>query len=282
MGHVMTRSGAPAVVESIVERVYPTEFDPAELNQSLEGPITKENRIATHATPTAFQTRNTGLTIKVTPQVGPDGQTIDMNIMIDGTEFVGNDVHGQGPATVTMPNFYSRSMPNQITATSGEDVLLGITQPNEESTQRELVFVRPTALKATTIDDARKRWEAIQAKADGDVDHVRNIVTLVEYLEVPLTKLYSRMRQPAMSADATALRRSLDPLITSDKVKRTAISYLPTKSANRTRSHSGNERIYGVEAAPRNCLRNLKAPSTQAFLSSLPLTTRPLRCRKKA
>ena len=158
LSYAVTRSGLSTSVESVVERIYPTEFDPAEISQELRGPIAKGNVITSPATPTAFATRNTGLSVKVTPQHGPDRRRVDMDIAIDGVEFAGDDRMGQGVNLVTMPRFFSRSTMVRITAESGEDVLLGVAPPNEGSTERELLFIRPTVLPLTTMDEARRIW----------------------------------------------------------------------------------------------------------------------------
>ena len=43
----------------------------------------------TPTTPTAFETRNTGVTLEVEPTVGSDNYTIDMNLVPQVVEFEG-------------------------------------------------------------------------------------------------------------------------------------------------------------------------------------------------
>lgn len=45
--------------------------------------------IATPTTPTAFETRNTGVTLEAEPTVGPDGNTIELNLSPEVVEFDG-------------------------------------------------------------------------------------------------------------------------------------------------------------------------------------------------
>ena len=58
-------------------------------------PITGHSAAGTRAfpvtptTPTAFETRNTGVTLEVEPVVGPDGVTIDLNLVPQVVEFEG-------------------------------------------------------------------------------------------------------------------------------------------------------------------------------------------------
>jgi general secretion pathway protein D len=51
-------------------------------------------------TPTAFETRNTGVTLEVEPVVGPDGITIDLNLVPQVVEFEGFINYGSPINTV--------------------------------------------------------------------------------------------------------------------------------------------------------------------------------------
>ena len=88
--NVTTKSGQRAVIEVVVEFRYPTEFEPPKVPNITIGfgngtgytPVTP-------TTPSAFETRNTGVTLEVEPVVGPDGETIDLNLAPQVVEFDG-------------------------------------------------------------------------------------------------------------------------------------------------------------------------------------------------
>jgi general secretion pathway protein D len=82
---VTTKSGQRAVIEIIREFKYPTEFQPPQVPQNTNG----QSVVVTPTTPTAFEVRNTGVTLEVEPVVGPDGQTIDLNLVPQVVEFEG-------------------------------------------------------------------------------------------------------------------------------------------------------------------------------------------------
>ncbi|MFO1440212.1 MAG: Amuc_1098 family type IV pilus outer membrane protein [Verrucomicrobiaceae bacterium] len=91
---VTTKGGTRATMSVVREFIYPTEFDPPQLPQGnqtggglLGGGGT--NMIATPTTPTAFETRNTGVTLEAEPTVGPDGNTIELNLSPEVVEFDG-------------------------------------------------------------------------------------------------------------------------------------------------------------------------------------------------
>ncbi len=92
---VTTKSGAKAVINIIREFIYPTEFDPPQIPQTVgtgDNTISAgftSSAIITPTTPTAFETRNTGVTLDVTPVVGPDGFTIDLELTPEVVDFDG-------------------------------------------------------------------------------------------------------------------------------------------------------------------------------------------------
>src|SRR5205807_5388453 len=88
---VTTKSGQRAVIEIVREFRYPTQFQPPQLPTFSGGGIgsVPAPAVVTPTTPTAFDTRNTGVTLEVEPVVGPDGITIDLNLVPQVVEFEG-------------------------------------------------------------------------------------------------------------------------------------------------------------------------------------------------
>lgn len=98
---VTTKSGQRATIEIIREFRYPTEFQPPQVPQSTNG----GSAVVTPTTPTAFETRNTGVTLEVEPVVGPDGQTIDLNLVPQVVEFEGFINYGSPIFSISVPTF---------------------------------------------------------------------------------------------------------------------------------------------------------------------------------
>src|SRR6185437_15441943 len=97
---VTTKSGQRAVIEIVREFRYPTQFQPPQIPQTVGSfsgqssgtliPVGNSGTTpVTPTTPTAFETRNTGVTLEVEPVVGPDGVTIDLNLVPQVVEFEG-------------------------------------------------------------------------------------------------------------------------------------------------------------------------------------------------
>lgn len=91
---VTTKGGTRATMEVTREFIYPTEFDPPQLPQGNQGGGVSlfgasSTMIATPTTPTAFEMRQTGVKLEAEPTVGPDGNTIELNLSPEVVEFDG-------------------------------------------------------------------------------------------------------------------------------------------------------------------------------------------------
>ena len=156
---VTTKSGLPARIEVIREFIYPTEYDPPELPNSVGSnlqnngggfdgginlsPASVSTFPVTPSTPTAFETRNVGVTLEVEPVVGASGYTIDLNLNPEVVEFEGFINYGN-PITsgaidalgrptqivitenrIEMPIFSTRRVKTQVTVWDGQTVAIG-------------------------------------------------------------------------------------------------------------------------------------------------------------
>ncbi len=141
---VTTRSGQRAVIEIIRELRYPTEFESPQVPQEIQG----GSVVVAPTTPTTFETRNTGVTLEVEPTVGPDGYTIDLNLIPQVVEFegfinYGSPIFGLGLSTddlgffsssdsvlltdnvINQPVFSTRKVQTSVTIWDGQTVVIG-------------------------------------------------------------------------------------------------------------------------------------------------------------
>lgn len=161
---VTTKSGQRAVIEIVREFRYPTQFQPPQIPQTVGAARTDNGGLVgdliplgsgssspvTPTTPTAFETRNTGVTLEVEPVVGPDGVTIDLNLVPQVVEFEGFINYGSpifapsssflssvtgglitSPQSVITPNvinqpiFSARKVTTSVSVWDGQTVVLG-------------------------------------------------------------------------------------------------------------------------------------------------------------
>jgi general secretion pathway protein D len=151
---VTARSGEKATIEIIREFIYPTEYDPPELPQQVGGqvggggglpgvPAAVNGFPVTPANPTSFETRNTGVTLEIAPNIGANDFVIDLQFAPEIVEFEGFINYGSpiqapssdllgNPTTVTitenrieMPVFSKRSVNTALTIFDGYTVAVG-------------------------------------------------------------------------------------------------------------------------------------------------------------
>lgn len=148
---ITARSGEKALIEIIREFIYPTEYEPPELPNSIGGGVGGDGGIGgnagifpvTPATPTSFETRNTGVTLEIEPTIGGNDFVIDLRFAPDIVEFEGFVNYGspiQSPATdflgnpttvtitenrIEMPVFSSRRVTTALTIYDGYTVAVG-------------------------------------------------------------------------------------------------------------------------------------------------------------
>ena len=142
---ILARSGEKATIEVIREFIYPTEYEPPEIAQggdSIAGGSGGGGGV-TPATPTAFETRNTGVTLEIRPVIGENDYTIDLEFAPELVEFEGFINYGSpilspgqdalgNPISITitenrieMPVFATRKVNTALTIYDGYTVAVG-------------------------------------------------------------------------------------------------------------------------------------------------------------
>ena len=151
---VTTKSGQRAVIEIVREFRYPTTFTPPQiptLTSTTTAPLPGQAPpivpvVAAPTTPQTFETRNTGVTLEVEPVVGPDGVTIDLNLVPQVVEFegfvnYGSPINAIGVNTagvisvsapvlltnnvINQPIFSTRKVTTNVSVWDGQTVVIG-------------------------------------------------------------------------------------------------------------------------------------------------------------
>ena len=147
---VTTKSGSTAKIEIVREFRYPSQFDPPHLSAttgSTYAPVVPNS-------PSAWETKNTGITLEVEPTVGPDSYTIELRLAPRVVEFDGFINYGSpinasvaaslttlvapivsflGPSTtfeatpniINQPVFSTREVETQVSVYDGQTVVMG-------------------------------------------------------------------------------------------------------------------------------------------------------------
>ena len=140
---ITTRSGVNAQIQVVKEIIYPTEFEVTQPTVQSQGDLVTPPTV----TPGAFQTREVGVILNVTPTVGPDGYTIDLTLVPEVAELVdwiqyGSEITLEIPRTdadgvqigtntrtyqfnMPQPIFSSRNVTTSIVIWDNQTVVMG-------------------------------------------------------------------------------------------------------------------------------------------------------------
>jgi general secretion pathway protein D len=139
---VPTRSGQTASVKIVREFIYPTEYEPPELPNSVGSSFGGSTTPVTPATPTAFEMKEVGISLEVLPVADANRTMVDVTVNPSFTDFDGfvnygspinsssQDVLGN-PTTVEvtrnailMPIFSAQKANTQVTVADGATIAI--------------------------------------------------------------------------------------------------------------------------------------------------------------
>ena len=177
---VRSRSGENSTSESIIELLYPTQYKPAVLPTQIEvalskqatkeeaNPPTKDEKqtplsmkgntselpnLITPATPTAFETRNLGISYEQQPTLSTNDKIIDLRLAPEHVFLVGRSQWGQDEGLAEMPEIETSRVSTGLTVVDGKPSLVGtINLPPQSKIDADaankvwFAFVTPTIL----------------------------------------------------------------------------------------------------------------------------------------
>ncbi|MBB5351208.1 hypothetical protein HNR46_001442 [Haloferula luteola] len=143
---VRARSGEKATAKSASDFIFPTEYDaivnrppqdpsasadsPEATSLSLALPSGSENPILK---PCAFETRELGLTAEISPNLGMNGEIIDLSVNLERVLHHGNQAYGNGLARVEMPIFDRQEIRTALTCRVNRPLLIGSFNPSSHT-----------------------------------------------------------------------------------------------------------------------------------------------------
>ncbi len=144
---VTTKSGANAEIKVVKELIYPTQFniETADVTSGYTGIP------PTYTVPGAFEVRDIGVVLNVTPVVSPDGYTIDLTMLpqvvelADWVNYGYTRVEADGSeqnVPMLQPVFHSRSIATSISIWDGQTVVMGgLITEGQSTTEDKIPFL---------------------------------------------------------------------------------------------------------------------------------------------
>jgi general secretion pathway protein D len=221
---VTARSGQKATIEIIREFIYPTEYEPPELPNSVGatgggffgggvGGGGGGSFPVTPATPTSFETRNTGVTLEIEPTIGANDFVIDLRFVPEIVEFEGFINYGspiQSPSTdalgnpvtaiitenrIEMPVFSTRRVNSALTIYDGYTVAVGGLMRED---------VQNVEDKVPIFGDIPIIGRLFQSKAENRIKSNLIVFVTAQIIDATGRPLRGADAAPALPADGSA------------------------------------------------------------------------------
>lgn len=176
---VTTKNGIKASVEITREIIYPTEFDPPQLPQNGNTLVINltggggSPPIATPTTPTAFETRKTGVLVDVEPIISEDGRSVELTITPELTDFEGFVNYGSpiySPSSQTVQPIQLGPVASLV---GGNTSYIPISSPEQLITPN--LILQPV-FKTQKVVTAVKVWDGATVVLGGAKVQERQIV----------------------------------------------------------------------------------------------------------
>lgn len=141
------RSGEKSVNESVLETIYPTEYEPAEIPNSISvadskgaeagvpAPVIGQLKdLITPATPTSFETRDLGIIAEIEATIHAETGLATLRIAPEWIRLVGRSAYGEGVSKLEMPEIESQGLTTAVEVRLDKPFLLGTLNRSPEST----------------------------------------------------------------------------------------------------------------------------------------------------
>ena len=134
---VITQNATTAIIRVVDERFFPESWEPPTITVVDSGEAQSVGISVQPSLPNFGDARDLGVVLEVTPQVDPDGVSIEIELKPQVVQFVGLDTSFNGPIFVAgfgiptaltrydMPIISSRSIDTRVKVWDGETVVLG-------------------------------------------------------------------------------------------------------------------------------------------------------------
>lgn len=183
---VTTKNGLKATVEITRELIYPTEFDPPQVQSNGNtivialGASSATPLLAAPATPTAFEMRKTGVLLEVEPVISEDGRSVELTIAPELTDFegfvnYGSPIFSPSSQSVLPIQFGAAQPPNVLPPSTvvGTTGYVPISSPEQMLTPN--LILQPV-FKTQKVSTAVKIWDGATVVLGGAKIQKRTLV----------------------------------------------------------------------------------------------------------
>lgn len=121
-----TESGKRAVVESVSEYKFPTEFTPP---QAVQHPVPPPQPVPLPVAPTAFDKRDLGDTLDAEPTLSEDAKSVDFQIVVIHSALAKREKWGKDITELEQPQLETRKLSTNLSVPVNAPHLIGTLNP---------------------------------------------------------------------------------------------------------------------------------------------------------
>jgi hypothetical protein len=153
---IITKTGQRSVATNTRAILYASEYSPMD-DPANEAVKPFSSFCANPSTPTAFESREVGITLELEPTLQEDGQHVELqleakHIALLGWSKIAVDIDtgkrgGKRHVTVEQPEFQTLKMSTNIVTTNGGSVLLGVHKLQTATQEVEVFILTTTVVK---------------------------------------------------------------------------------------------------------------------------------------
>lgn len=143
---ITTLNNQTATIEIVNEYVYPTRYEPTLIKQDLNNDgdfldtVEGLNETRFVNVPQGFETRDVGILLQVTPNIGADKETITLTLKPEVSEYTPNAFEYSGE--VSLPKFTTRNLTTNIVVKNGTTIVLGgLIKETRTTTETKVPFL---------------------------------------------------------------------------------------------------------------------------------------------
>jgi hypothetical protein len=258
------------VTKSVREVIHPTEFERADcphevLSTTADGVSALLPRdFATGPTPSAWDKRDVGSILTVTPTIDRGGGSVTLRLNASLSYHMGNEIWEEwndprGSAHVQMPVFHTVECITTVRTAVGKPLLVAALTPKgaedaPDPASRILLFVTADVLTLKTE-------AAPPAKPSPKPRLVR---TRVEFIAVSHARYRELVAAPATIADDSALRQQIGKLMATGEAEMVECMMTTGRPETKLNTASVTDFYYAIEYDPGEHPRTIRLTPAQA------------------
>ena len=266
VAYLLGTVGQEPELKSVIEYMYPTEWDPMEVVRDIQVDVTAKMDLKTAGNPTAFDVRDLGNTLSFTARRGL-GNQVYVELANDLARLSKIRQWGADELGIVQPEFAAQRVTAKTHCTDQRPILLGMYSPRGKGDAGRRVFAfatpfirhqgAPVAAVELEIDDDPFGSDEPEEPEEALLP-VLGVTIGVEFIEVEQSHLAALLDAvPRKFGESSGVREQAEKLIARGEAKLLSSGTLRSVPGQRAKTEPVREFIYPTEYDPPEVVTKL-------------------------